>query len=200
MPYFENDVYLYFKKEIEESANERIEALKKEIEDTKNKHLKQMEDEIRETVNRVIDTELNEINVDFSATMNRIKTTTHQEIIKKKQELMDSIIQEVKDKCLAFVKTAQYEKSMRRLIKRVETEFCGDNFLFQIKKGDKVLETLITTEYKKNYKLEITDTIKIGGFIGICTEKGILTDQTIDNTLEEARVKFYENSKLAIKQ
>jgi len=199
MPYFENDVYLYFKKEIEESANEKIEALKKEIEDTKQKQLSVMEEEIRETVNRVIDTELNEINVDFSATMNRIKTNTHQEIIKKKQELMDSIIQEVKDRCLAFVQSNQYEKSMRKLIKRIEVEFCGDNFLFQIRKGDLVLEKLITTEYSKKYKLEKIESIKIGGFIGICTDKGILTDQTIDNKLEEARIKFYENSKLAIK-
>jgi len=96
MPYFENDVFLYFKKEIEEAANEKIAELKKEIEETKNKHLKQVEDEIRDTVTRVIDTELNEINVDFSAAMNRIKTSTHQEIIKKKQELLDSIITELK--------------------------------------------------------------------------------------------------------
>ncbi len=200
MPYFENDIYLYFKKEIEDSANAKIDKLKKEIEETKNKNLKHIEDEVRDTVNKVIDTELNEINVDFSATMNRIKTNAHQEIIKKKQGLMDSIIAEVKQRLMVFVETKQYEKSMRELIKRIEVEFCGDNFLFRIRKNDAVLEKLITTEYTKKYQLEKVESIEIGGFIGICTQKGILTDQTIDNKLEEARIKFYENSKLAIKQ
>jgi len=200
MPYFENDVFLYFKKEIEEAANEKIAELKKEIEETKNKHLKQVEDEIRDTVTRVIDTELNEINVDFSAAMNRIKTSTHQEIIKKKQELLDSIITEVKNRCMSFVQSDQYTNSMRKLIKRIESEFCGNNFLFQIKKNDIVLEKIINNEYKKNFTLEYNTNIKIGGFIGVCTARGILTDQTIDNKLEEARTKFYENSKLAIKQ
>ena len=200
MPYFENDVFLYFKKEIEESANQEIKKLKDEIEEIKSKQLEKIEDDIHDTVNRVIDTELNEINVDFSASMARIKTNAHQEMIKKKHELLDSIIAEVTNKCLAFVKTDEYKSGMARLIGKIDEAFCGENFLFKIKEDDKILEQIIKSGYSKKYKIEKVDTIKLGGFIGVCTEKGILTDQTLDNKLEEARIKFYENSKLAIKQ
>lgn len=200
MPYFENDVYTYFKKEIEEAANAEIKKLNADIEDTKSKQLKKIEDDIKDTVNRVIETEMNEINVDFSASMNRIKTQTHQEIIKKKQALLDSIIAEVTKKLMAFVKTDQYKARMEEMIKKIDDKFCGENFLFKIKESDKILEKIIQDGYSKKYKLEKVNSIKIGGFIGVCSEKGILTDQTLDNKLEEARVKFYENSKLAIKQ
>ncbi len=200
MPYIENDVYLYFKKEIEESANKRINELKSEIESTKENGLKRIKEDINETVEKVLETELNEINVDFSASMNRIKTNAHQKIIKKKQELLDSIIVEVTKKCMEFVNTDEYKTSMRKTIKKINDTFCGDNFLFKIKKGDTKIKEIIKTEFSKKYKIEEVDTIKIGGFIGICNTKGILTDQTIDYQLEDARQRFYERSTLAINQ
>lgn len=200
MPFHESDIFLYFKKEIEDSANQKIKELQREIEATKKKTLDRIEEEVRDNANRVIDTELNEINADFSASMNRIKTQVHQEIIKRKLSLLDTIIDEVKQKCLAFVKTDQYRKNMELLVKKIDDEFCGDDFVFQIKKNDKILEAVIKDYFSKSHTLEKVDTIEIGGFIGICTKKGILTDQTIDNKLERARTKFFENSKLAINQ
>lgn len=200
MAFIENDVYEYFKKEIEDSANEQIEKLTKSIKETKEKQLESMKEDIRDTIDRATETELSEINTDFSTTINKIKTNTHQGIIKKKHELLDSIIEEVLKKCMKYVTTDQYKKSMEAAIKRVDKDFCGDKFVFQIKKDDKVLEKLIQDHYSKKCEIEPVEKIKIGGFIGICTKKGILTDLTIDNQLEEAKNRFYEKSKLAIKE
>ncbi|MCK5731452.1 MAG: hypothetical protein KAH13_00385 [Tenericutes bacterium] len=199
MPYLENDVVQYFEREIKESANEQIKQLKKEINNTKKKQLKQIEDQIRDTVDRVIEIELNEINTEFSAATNRIKTSAHQAVIKKKHELLDSILLEVYKKCIAYVKKDNYRTNMEQLVKRVNTDFCGENFTFRIKKGDSILENIISKNFDKDYKVITDDSIKIGGFIGVCTKKGILTDQTVDNRLEEARVKLYEKSSLAVK-
>ena len=84
MAFIENDVYEYFKREIENTANEQIEILTKSIKETTEKQLKSMEEDIRDTINRATETELSEINTDFSTMINKIKTNTHQEIIKKK--------------------------------------------------------------------------------------------------------------------
>lgn len=199
MPYIENDVLQYFKKEIEEAAKEKMDNLKQNIEEIKQKQLTAIEEEIRDTIDRATETELNEINTDFSASMNRIKTNSHQTVIKKKHDLMDTILVEVRKKLETFAKSAQYKKTMQKAILKINDQFCGDNFRFQIKKGDTVLEALIKEKFTKSCTVEYVDTIKIGGFIGICTQKGILTDQTIDNQLEEARNRFYEKSNLAIK-
>lgn len=199
MPFLERDVVQYFEKEIKESAKENIDKLKHEIEQTKKTQLKQIEDQIRDTVDKVIEIELNEINVEFSANTNRLKASSHQAVIKKKHELLDSILLEVQEQCVAFVKTAAYEASMKKLVKIIDDDFCGEKFKFMIKKEDTTLKNIIKNDFKKTVNIEETDSIKIGGFIGVCTEKGILTDQTIDNRLEEARVKLYEKSSLAVK-
>ena len=200
MPYLDTDVFQYFKKEIEAAANLQIKTLKDEIEDIKKKQIAHIDEDVHDGINRALETELNELNTDHSASMNRIKTNTHQEIIKKKKELLDSVILEVQKKCLHFVKTKKYQNGMLNLVKKIDKEFCGENFLFRIKQDDNALEDIITNNYSKNHVIEKVDYIKIGGFIGICTEKGILTDQTIDSKLEERRTWFYENSKLAVKQ
>ncbi len=199
MPYIENDVLQYFKKEIEEAASEKMDALKKNIEEIKQKQLTAIEEEIRDTIDKATETELLEINTDFSASMNRVKTNSHQTIIKKKHDLMDTILEEVRKKLVQFVKTDQYKKSMEKAVKKINDKFCGDNFFFQIKADDKVLEELIQAKFSKSCTIQKVDTIQIGGFIGVCSAKGILTDQTIDNQLEEAKKKFYERSNLAVK-
>lgn len=199
MPFLERDVVQYFEREIKESAEENIKKLKDQIEHTKKTQLKRIEEQIRDTVEKVIEIELNEINVEFSANTNRLKTSSHQKVIKKKHELLDSILLEVQKKCEAFVKTAKYEKSMEKLVTIIDESFCGEHFKFVIKKDDLILKKIIEHDFNKKVNIEENDSIKIGGFIGVCSEKGILTDQTIDNRLEEARVKLYEKSSLAVK-
>ncbi len=200
MPFIERDVYAYFKKEIEESANEEMAKIKASIEKTKKEQLALIEEDIQDAVNRVTETELNEINTEFSAAMNRIKTNTHQQIIKKKHKLLDSILEEVRIKLIDFTKSKEYKKSMKKAIKVIDESFCGDQFLFQIKKDDKILEEIIKDKYSKTCKIEKVNTIQIGGFVGVCTKKGILTDLTIDNQLEEAKNRFYEKSNLELKK
>ena len=199
MPYLQGDVLEYFNKEIRESAEEEISKLKSEIENTKNKQLKEIEDRIKDTVNKVLDIEMNEINTEFSATMNRIKTTAHQQVIRKKHELLDSILLSVRKKCEAYAKTKKYQSTMEKIVKKIDNEFCGDNFTFKIRKGDELIKEVIEKTFSKNCNVIEDESVQIGGFIGVCIKKGILTDQTIDNRLEEARVKLYEKSNLALK-
>ena len=199
MPFVQGDVLEYFNKEIRESAEEEINKLKSEIENTKKKQLKEIEDRVKDTVNKVLDIEMNEINTEFSATTNRIRTSAHQEVIRKKHELLDSILLTVRKKCESFAKTKKYQSAMEQLIKKIDKEFCGDSFTFKIRKGDELIKEAISKTFSKNCNVIEDESILVGGFIGVCIKKGILTDQTIDNRLEEARVRLYEKSNLAVK-
>ena len=109
MPFLQGDVLEYFSKEIRESAEQEMNKLRSEIENTKKKQVKEIEDRVKDTVNKVLNIELNEINTEFSATMNRIKTSAHQEVIRKKHELLDSILLTVRDRCIKFSKTKEYQ-------------------------------------------------------------------------------------------
>lgn len=199
MAYLEEDVYQYFKKEIEDSANKKIEALETLIESIKTKQISLLEEELNDTIKKAKDNELNEMNAEYSAALNRIKVNSHKEVIKKKRDLMESVLLEVKNKLLKFVGTEEYKEKMLFLVKKIDKDFCGTEITFKIMKKDKVLRDIIKNNFKNKYEIIEDDLIKIGGFIAICNEKGILTDQSIDSSLEEKRKWFYENSKFAIK-
>ena len=200
MPYFETDVTRYFEKEIRESANEKIKKLKEEIESVKKRMLDTIDEEIHASVFRAMEIELNELTLDYSAQINRLKLQTHQKLIRKKRELMESILLEVQKKLKAFTKTSKYKSNMIKMIKKIDKSFCGNNILFRIKKNDKTMKDILAENYTNKYETEETDEIILGGFIAICRSKGILSDQTLDAKLEEKRNMFNQKMKFVIKE
>ena len=200
MPYYETEVTRYFEKEITESANEKIEKLKKEIEDIKKRQLDIIDEEIHASVFRAMEIELNELTLDYSAQINRLKLQTHQKLLRKKNELMESILLEVQRKILDFTKTDKYKTELKKLIKKIDKTFCGNDMLFKIKKNDLIMKSIISDNFTKNYQVEETDEIVLGGFIAVCRTKGILTDQTLDAKLEEKKNIFNHKMKFVIKE
>ena len=200
MPYFETDVTRYFEKEIRESANEKIKKLKEEIESVKKRMLDTIDEEIHASVFRAMEIELNELTLDYSAQINRLKLQTHQKLIRKKRELMESILLEVQKKLKAFTKTNKYKANMKKMIKKIDQSFCGNNILFRIKKNDNTMKEILAENYTNKYEIEETDEINLGGFIAICKTKGILSDQTLDAKLEEKRNMFNQKMKFVIKE
>lgn len=200
MPYYEDEVFRYFKKEILEAGNEKIDKLKKEIEAIKEKQLHIIDEEIHDSVFKAMQIELNELSLDYSAQLNRLKLSTHQKLIMKKRELMDSVLLVVHNQLKSFTKTVVYKDRMKLIIKKINKTFSGDNMLFKIKKNDDVMKEIIASNFKSGYKIEEVKSIVLGGFIAVCKEKGILTDQTVDAKLEEKRIWFNQKMKFAIKE
>ncbi|MBI9009613.1 MAG: hypothetical protein JEZ05_06235 [Tenericutes bacterium] len=199
MPVFQENVYQYFQKEIEESGNKKIKELEKEIKSIQEKQMKILNEEISDTITRTKEIELNEMNQEYSSTLNRMIVENHKEIIKKKRDLLESVLLEVTNKLFKFVKTDQYKQKMILLVKKIAKDFCGNEIHFKIKKNDTVMKKIIEENFKNKHVVIEDKSINIGGFIAICIEKGILTDQLIDSSLEEKKQWFYKSSKLAIK-
>lgn len=200
MPIFQNNVYQYFQKEIEEAGNKKVEKLVSEIDSLKSQNLRNIQEEIADTITRTKENELNEMNLEYSAALNRIKVESHKKVIKKKRDLLESVLLEVKNKLLNFVKTENYKEKMKFLIKKIDKDFCGDQISFKLKKGDQILTSIIKENFKNKFRIIEDERIEIGGFIAVCDKKGILTDQTIDSNLEERKRWFLKTSKLAIKK
>jgi vacuolar-type H+-ATPase subunit E/Vma4 len=200
MPIFQENVYQYFQKEIEESGNKKIQELKDEIKSIREKQMDILNEEISDTITRTKEIELNEMNQEYSSTLNRLIVDNHKEIIKKKNDLLESVLFEVRTKLLQFVETDKYKQKMIFLVKKIDKDFCGDEINFKVKNNDKIMKKIIDENFKNKHVVIEDKNINIGGFIAICVEKGILTDQLIDSSLEEKKQWFYKNSKLAIKK
>jgi len=200
MPYYEDEVFRYFRREIEESANKDLKELREQIDSAKSAQLARINEEVQEAIYRANEVELNEINLEHSAQVNRIRTASHKEIIKRKRDLIDSVLLDVEKKCVQFVSTKQYQNKMIALVKHIDKTFCGQSMLFRIKKNDEVMKTIIEENFKSNPEVQEDEKIRIGGFIAVCKDKNILTDQSIDYRLEQKKKWFHQNLKFVIKE
>ena len=199
MPYFNNndDVYRLFSRDIISKSNEEIEKLKTEIDEKKTKSIKRIETEVHTRVFRSLDIDLSDLNADFSANLSRVKNEYTRVLMRKRRELLDSIVEEVRAKCIKFVEGKKYKEFIDKKIKSISEKFCNKAIEFRIKKNDRIVIESIKNNLDVKYEIKEVNEIEIGGFSVICYEMGVMLDETIDTKLSERQLWFYEHSDLA---
>ncbi|MDD4069173.1 MAG: hypothetical protein PHF05_01850 [Candidatus Izemoplasmatales bacterium] len=201
MPYFNNneDIYRIFSREIIDKADQEINNLKSEVEEKKEKNLKRIKMELEASVNRGLDLDLNDLNRDFSSNLSKVKNEYTRVLIKKRHELLDSIVMEARSKCIDFVSSKEYKDFISNKLTGIVDKFEKKKVEFRVKKNDTVAIDVIKKEYNGKFEIQEVSDIEIGGFSVICFEIGVLIDETIDNKLKEKQQWFYEHSDLAAK-
>ena len=123
----------------------------------------------------------------------RSRSTTHLEVLKKKQEFIERIIEEVKKKTRTFTSTAEYIEFLKEAIKQVLSRFSGDqfvNFSFSsddIKNNQKViLSTITSLRDEDTYKIEADNSL-IGGVFVKSGDGRLEIDFTVNNIMEDSK-------------
>jgi vacuolar-type H+-ATPase subunit E/Vma4 len=201
MPYFNNneDAYRLFSREINAQADEKIEALRKEIKENKDRNIRKIENELNSRVSRNLEIDLNDLNADFSANLSKVKNEYTRVLMSKRKEMLDSIVETAKNKCIDFVNGKEYKTFLISKIKEVNERFTEKEVEFRVKKDDSIVKELINKNFNGKYQIKEINEIEIGGFLAICFDKGFMLDETIDSRLKEKRQWFYEHSELAAK-
>lgn len=200
MEYFSSEqLFKYFQEEIKEASEKRINQLRKEIEELKAKELKKIDDELRESIYHGLEIELKELKTDHSYEMNKVMTENARLLMNRRQELLLSVFEEVKEKLAKYMKTDDYVKNMTKKIEKTQNLFSKDEVIFSIKKTDQLLEKTIKSVFTGAFTIEYSENIQIGGFLAACKKKGIEIDDTLDYLLEDKKQWFYEKSNLYIK-
>jgi len=201
MPYFNNndDAYRLFSRDILQKADEEINRLKKEISDNKEKNVKRIEAEIHSRVFRNLEIDINDLNADFSANLSRVRNEYTRILMKKRRELLDSIVEAARKKCIEFVSSDKYPNFIDAKLAGISERFDKKSVEFKVRRNDKVAIDMIKNKFEGNYEIKEINEIEIGGFSAICYEMGIMLDETIDARLREKQIWFYEHSDLASK-
>ena len=123
----------------------------------------------------------------------RSQSTMHLEVLKKKQEFIERIIEEVKKKTRTFTSTVEYIEFLKEAIKQVLSRFSGNqfvNFSFSsddIKNNQKViLSTIKSFRDKDTYKIEADNSL-IGGVFVKSGDGRLEIDFTVNNIMEDSR-------------
>jgi len=123
----------------------------------------------------------------------RSQSTMHLEVLKKKQEFIERIIEEVKKKTRTFTSTVEYIEFLKEAIKQVLSRFSGNqfvNFSFSsddIKNNQKViLSTIKSFRDEDTYKIEADNSL-IGGIFVKSGDGRLEIDFTVNNIMEDSK-------------
>lgn len=123
----------------------------------------------------------------------RSRSAMHLEVLKKKQEFIKRIMEEVKKKTKTFTGTAEYIEFLKEAIKQVLSRFSDDqfvNFSFSsddIKNNQKViLITIKSFRDEDTYKIEADNSL-IGGVFVKSGDGRLEIDFTVNNIMEDSK-------------
>ena len=123
----------------------------------------------------------------------RARSTMHLEVLKKKQEFIERIIEEVKKKTRTFTSTVEYIEFLKKAIKQVLSRFSDNqfvNFSFSsddIKNNQKViLSTIKSFRDEDTYKIEADNSL-MGGVFVKSGDGRLEIDFTVNNIMEDSK-------------
>lgn len=123
----------------------------------------------------------------------RSRSAMHLEVLKKKQEFIKRIMEEVKKKTKTFAGTAEYIEFLKEAIKQVLSRFSDDqfvNFSFSsndIKNNQKViLSSIKSFRDEDTYKIEADNSL-IGGVFIKSGDGRLEIDFTVNNIMEDSK-------------
>jgi len=121
------------------------------------------------------------------------RSAMHLEVLKKKQEFTERIMEEVKRKTRTFTGTAEYIKFLKKAIKQVLSRFSDEQFVnFRFSKDDikknqeVILSTIKSFRDEATYKIEVGDGI-IGGFFMKSGDGRLEIDFTVNSIMEDSK-------------
>jgi V/A-type H+-transporting ATPase subunit E len=123
----------------------------------------------------------------------KAKSKMHLKVLKKKQEFIERIVEEVKKKTKTFIDTAEYIEFLKEAIKQVLSRFSKDQFVnFNFSRDDLrtnqkiILTTIKSFRDEDTYKIEADNSL-IGG-VFVKSENGRLEiDFTINSIMEDSK-------------
>ena len=123
----------------------------------------------------------------------RSRSAIHLEVLRKKQEFIESIMEEVKKKTKTFTSMAEYIEFLKEAIKQVLSRFSDDqfvNFSFSsddIKNNQKViLSTIRSFRDEDTYKIEANNSL-MGGVFVKSGDGRLEIDFTVNNIMEDSK-------------
>jgi V/A-type H+-transporting ATPase subunit E len=123
----------------------------------------------------------------------RARSATRLEVLKKKQEFIEKIIEEVKKKTRTFTGTEDYIEFLKKSIKQVLSRFSDDqfvNFSFSsddFKKNQEIiLSTIKSFRDENTFKVEADNSL-IGGVFAKSSDGRLEIDFTVNNIMEDSK-------------
>lgn len=180
-------------------AEEQRAKILAEIDEYRASEMEKAEEDILHEAYIMIQNEIAVIKNRQSRQVSLAELESRRKLLKLREELTVKVFEEAAAKVLEYTKTPAYQDSVCKAVKKSCSEMPEGEIIVEVKNDDLSLRSmLVAASGRSKIEIKASDNIELGGVIVSCPEKGLVTDETLDQKLVAQRDWFASNSGLTL--
>lgn len=193
-------VFLYMKEEIERLASLEEEKILAEAKELEAEAYQQIKAEAKKDADALLAKELVEIssNASVEASLSQ-EEKTKKFTLRQKKLMLQKIFKEAKNRLNEFVNSNDYKTYLIKHMEKISSLYQMSDSILKLRQNDIKYADDLVKAYGIDLTVEVSDEIKIGGFIIENKATNVVVDESLDTALENQKEWFYKTSGLMIK-
>lgn len=192
-------VFLYMKEEIERLANLEEEKILAEAKELEIEAYEQIKNEAKKDADALLAKELAEISSNASVEASLSQEEKTKKLVETREGYVAKIFKEAKNRLTEFVNGDDYKTYLIKHMEKISSLYQMSNSILKIRQNDTKYADDLVKAYGIDLTVEVSDEIKIGGFIIENKATNVVIDESLDTALENQKEWFYKTSGLMIK-
>lgn len=190
---------IYFQKIVEQEAIEEKRKIEQEVYRKKEEKMEVEKKRIQKESEQRIEEERCRLEKECKQQISKEVYEQKKELLKKRDEIMTSLLQNISKKLEQFCKSEAYKQHLFSLVESAVKNFGSEMLTVYFKPEDQPVIDFIKKQdaYKKMEWIE-DSSILLGGFILKKKGSNRIADETFDEKLREAQEKFLTESDLSL--
>lgn len=179
-------------------AQQQCDGIHKQADDYKQKEIDKMENQILGELYTRIQSEVSHIHSSSTSDISQQEATQRQTLLRRREELTQTIFGEVRQKLLAYLATDDYREGLLKTAASIAKDHPLEGSDVTVGPNDGALLLQLEEIFGEGCHVATDPSIKLGGLRLHNRKTGIFIDETLDSKLEEQRPWFYLHSGLTL--
>lgn len=186
-----------FLRAINKFAKEQSDAIHREVEQFKKQEIEKATQEGIKYAYELIQKEIGTKKAQIVSDIARREQSSRKELFDKRNEIEQSVFDDVKVKLREYVNCDGYVEYVKRSAQQISELFGDSACVVYISEQDSDKADMIKSIIAC-CTIEVDDSIELGGIKAYCKSLNIMADNTLDSKLDDERIWFAENSGLKV--
>ena len=192
-------VFLYMKEEIERLASLEEEKILAEAKELEAEAYQQIKAEAKKDADALLAKELVEISSNASVEASLSQEEKTKKLVETREAYVTKIFKEAKNRLNEFVNSEGYKMYLIKHMEKISSLYQMSDSILKLRQNDTKYADDLGKAYGIDLTVEVSDEIKIGGFIIENKATNVVVDESLDTALENQKEWFYKTSGLMIK-
>lgn len=192
-------VFLYMKEEIERLASLEEEKILAEAKELEAEAYQQIKAEAKKDADALLAKELVEISSNASVEASLSQEEKTKKLVETREAYVTTIFKEAKNRLNEFVNSEGYKMYLIKHMEKISSLYQMSDSILKLRQNDTKYADDLVKAYGIDLTVEVSDEIKIGGFIIENKATNVVVDESLDTALENQKEWFYKTSGLMIK-